>query len=86
MFYGDPEMPLRRYAEGRRGVKVRFCCAACGSGHDVVAREVIWLLKVLQQGDEQTTLAQSARLMDQSCVRCGGIRWEAWPAPAPAAG
>ena len=84
MFYGDPDLPLRRYAAGRREAKVRFCCAACGSGHDVAASEVIWLLKVLQLGDEQTPLADSPKIMDQPCVRCGGARWEAWPAPAPA--
>jgi hypothetical protein len=82
MFYGEPDMPLRRYAAGKSAARVRFCCAACGSGHDVLASEVIWLLKALQQGDEQTSLADSARVMDQACVRCGGLRWEAWPAPA----
>lgn len=82
MLYGEANMPLRRYAAGRSAAKVRFCCAACGSGHEVAASEVIWLLKTLQAGDEQTALADSARIMDQPCVRCGETRWEAWPAPA----
>lgn len=79
MFYGEASVTLRRYAEARGDAKVRFSCAACGGSHDVEAAEVIWLLKALELGDEGTTVAESARLDDHPCVRCGGTRWEAWP-------
>jgi len=81
MYYGEPSVALGRYAEQRPGAKVRFSCAACGSGHDLPAAHVLWLLKALELGDDQTLLADSARLDDHACVRCGGRRWEAWPCP-----
>lgn len=86
MHYGDPSMALRRYAEGSRDAKVRFACAVCGSGHDVDARQVIWLLKALKLGDEQTPVSGGARLDDHSCVRCGGRSWQSWPYGSDAAG
>jgi hypothetical protein len=81
MFYGKPSEPLGRHAEAGDGAKVRFSCVACGSGHDIDAVHVIWLLKALQLGDEQTSVADCAQLDDHPCVRCGGTRWEAWPLP-----
>jgi hypothetical protein len=84
MFTGEPKVLLGHYAEGRPGAKVRFACLACGSSHDVDAAEVIWLLKALELGDERTALADSGRLDDHGCVRCGGVRWEVWPCPSSA--
>lgn len=81
MFYGKTSETLERHAEGGEGAMVRFTCAACGSGHDVSAVHVIWLLKALQLGDGQTSVAACAQVDDHACVRCGGTRWEAWPLP-----
>lgn len=79
MFDGEPGEPLGEYVGRREGARVRFSCMACGSGHDVDAAHVVWLLKALALGDEQTSVADCARLDDHACVRCGGTRWEAWP-------
>lgn len=81
MFHGERSEPLGDYVARIDGAKVRFSCLTCGSGHDVDADHVIWLLKALALGDERTSVADSARLDDHACVRCGGTRWEARPCP-----
>lgn len=81
MSYGDAAVSLRRHAETRPGSAVRFSCRACGAGHDLPTAEAIWLLKALRLGDEESPVADAARLDDHACVRCGGRRWECWPAP-----
>lgn len=80
---GDNEADeaLGRRVAAHDGARVRFSCAACGASHDVSAAHVIWLLKALDLGDEQTSVADCARLDDHACVRCGGRRWTSGPCP-----
>ena len=75
------DVPLDDLAQRREGAGVRFVCMGCGSRHDVPVARVVWLLKVLERGDEQTSVAGCAHLDDHPCVRCGGVRWEARPCP-----
>lgn len=77
--YGEPAEPLGDCVGRCEGAKVRFSCTTCGSGHDIDAAPVVWLLKARALGDEQTSVADCARLDDHACVRGGGTRWEAWP-------
>jgi hypothetical protein len=81
MTLGERDEPLGRYIERLDGARVRFSCAACGSWHDLDAAHVLWLLKALALGDEQTSVSGCARLDDHPCVRCGGTRWENAPPP-----
>ena len=81
MVDGEADEPLGRRAARRDGARVRFVCLTCGSRHEVPVARVVWLLKVLERGDEQTSVAGCAHLDDHPCVRCGGVRWEARPCP-----
>jgi hypothetical protein len=78
---GGPDEALGARAARREGARVRFVCLTCGSRHDVAVAQVVWSLKVLERGDEQTSVAGCAHLADHACVRCGGVRWEAQPCP-----
>ena len=78
---GEASLPLARLARRGPGARVRLSCAACGSGHEVEASQVIWFLKAFGLGDDLSPVVDAAKLAFNPCIRCGGTAWLARPAP-----
>jgi ribosomal protein S27AE len=75
MAHGDARLPLARHANSAPDAKVRLICQLCGSGHEVEAALVIWLLKAFGLGDELSPVADAAKVAFNRCIRCGATAW-----------